>query len=167
MPTLQISLNKPDERIDLIHDLSSQMMRLRQVVVEWGIQTDAAGLPVLPIPPETSARGALLDLTDMGASTSEILGYSPYAGSTSFLHIPRPSTAYYDASAVNVMRVMNNVETFYIMSPNLSFHSGDISRAFSIRTYCDNSVMIAQPYSPTELRSITLYFDYETNDVNR
>lgn len=165
MPTLQISLNKPDERIDLIHDLSAQMMRLRQVAVEWGIQTDAGGAPIQPTPPETSARGALLDLTDMGASTSEILGYSPHAGSTSFLHIPRPSTAFYEVAAGG--NVLNKVETFYIMTPNLSFHSGDISRAFSIRTYSDNSVMIPQTYSPTELRNITLYFDYETNDVNR
>ena len=80
MPTLQITLNSNEEDINLIHDLGSQLMKLRQVIVEYGIPED---------PPDIQT-GLLVDLSRLGASTSEILGYTPNVQSTPHFYIPRP-----------------------------------------------------------------------------
>ena len=156
MPTLQIKLRNADEKISLIHDIGAQEMRLRQVAVQWGVQLTEGGIPDTGI-----LTGCLVDLSQMGASTSEIVGYTPERGSTANLYIPRPNCTYYTAGEINP------VQTFFIMTPNLSFHSGDVYRNFSIRTYEDNTLSLPQTLAPDQLREITLYFDYETNDINR
>ncbi len=80
MPTLQISLNQSEERVQLIHDIGAQNMKLRQVAVEWGYNDERTDAP----------EACLLDLSQMGASTSEILGYTADVQATSFLRLPRP-----------------------------------------------------------------------------
>lgn len=80
MPTLQISLNESEERVQLIHDIGAQNMKLRQVAVEWGYNDERTDAP----------EACLLDLSQMGASTSEILGYTTDVQATSFLRLPRP-----------------------------------------------------------------------------
>ena len=80
MPTLQITLNKNIEDVSLIHDIGSQEMKLRQVIVEYGIEASAPDIQT----------GLLVDLSRLGASTSEIVGYTPNVSETSHLYIPRP-----------------------------------------------------------------------------
>ena len=163
MPTLQIKLRSADEQISLIHDIGAQEMRLRQVAVQWGVQLTEAG-----VPDTGTLSGCLIDLSQMGASTSEIVGYTPTRGSTSNLYIPRPNCTYFNAGGgAGAPQTINPIQTFFIMNPNLSFHSGDVYRNFSIRTYEDTELGLAQSFGPDQLREVTLYFDYETNDINR
>ena len=162
MPTLQITLQSPDENIELIHDIGSQLMRLRQVAVEWGVPVNEEGFPIVPTGDDIGQPGCLLDLTDLGASTSEIVGYTPNVGSTPHLYLARPNP-----TAISPAGMMNPVTTFYTMEPNLTFHTGDVLRSFHIRTFNDANPMTFATYGATELRSVTLYFDYKTNDINR
>jgi len=163
MPTLQISINQNTERVELIHDIGSQLMKLRQVSVEWGLPLDGSNNPIVPTGTDIGKPGCLLDLTDMGASTSEIVGYSPNVGSTPFLYLPRPNPTVFDATTKN----MNPTTTFYNMFPDLTFHTGDVFRGFFIRTFQDSNPISLATFGANELRSITLYFEYQTNDINR
>jgi hypothetical protein len=163
MPTLQIKIRNADEQVSLIHDIGAQEMRLRQVAVQWGVQVTETGEPDTGI-----LSGCLVDLSQMGASTSEIVGYTPNRGSTANLYIPRPNCTYFNnGGGAGSPQTINPIQTFFIMTPNLSFHSGDVYRNFSIRTYEDNALGLPQSFAPDQLREITLYFDYETNDINR
>ena len=163
MPTLQITLNSNDENIELIHDIGSQLMKLREVAVEWGVAINEDGSPKVPAGSNIGEPGCLIDLTDLGASTSEIVGYSPNVGATPHLYIPRPNPTLFNAS----LGAFNPVKSFYTMQPNLTFHTGDVLRSFHIRTFKDEDPMTLATYGATELRTITLYFEYRTNDINR
>ena len=56
---------------------------------------------------------------------------------------------------------------FIILKPDLLVHTGFVSRTFNIRTFQDTSPMSPAIFGENNVRRITFYFTYNTNDETR
>lgn len=158
MPTLSFAIRSAiTNDVSFLHTVPSQHMKLRQITVEYGIPTSALATAA-------PQEGILLDLTDFGASTSEILSYTPNVGATPFLYLPRPGPTIVPAAPGDPV---NPITTFYTMQPDLSFYTGDIKRTNIVRVWKDNAVMTEAAFGDDEVREIVLYFEYKSNDETR
>ena len=101
-------------------------------------------------------QGALVDLSQIGASSREITGYSANIGAHSYLYLPRSPFLASDTSG------QSNPTTYY-MPMNLSFNSNDIRRTFTVETKLDSIRGGECPFGENQLNEFTLYFDYGSN----
>ena len=160
MPTLIIKLRDAVENVQLIRDIAAQEMRLRMIVAEWGEPTNVADRQV-------QYPSAMVDLTRLLSSNEEMSAYSDETLAVPYLIIPRPgSRPAADPGNPNPF--------FTTLYPNISFHSQDIPREFTIRTFQEANPggvpgggLEEQPFDDAACHHITLYFDYKTTDVMR
>ena len=163
MPTLIIKLRDAVERVQLIRDIAAQEMRLRMIVAEWGEPEDPANRQV-------QYPSAMVDLTRLLSSNEEMSAYSDETLAVPYLIIPRPGSRAFPAAP----GTGNNNPFFTTLYPNISFHSQDIPREFTIRTFQEANPagvpgggLEEQPFDDAACHHITLYFDYKTTDVMR
>tara|TARA_R110000850_G_scaffold10504_1_gene37380 strand:+ start:164 stop:643 length:480 start_codon:yes stop_codon:yes gene_type:complete len=159
MPTLIIKLTESIEQVQLIRDITAQEMRLRMIVAEWG-ESAVIGDRQAIYP------SAMIDLTRLLSSNDEMSTYTREAGAVPYLLIPRPGSR--DAADP-----ANPIPFFTTLYPNISFHSQDIPREFTIRSFVETDPAVAPGgidalgFSDEECHHITLYFDYKSTDVMR
>jgi hypothetical protein len=111
------------------------------------------------MPAEEIQLGALVDLSQLGASTREFNAYSPHIGPHSYLFLPRPPYI-----APNEHTNISQNPTFYYLPLNLSFNTNDIKRTFIIETKLDSKEGGQCIFGENCLHSYTLYFDYAINE---
>ena len=117
------------------------------------------GFDVTEVEPAPERQvGALVDLSQMGASTREFNAFSPNIGAHNYLYLPRPSYI-----APNEQTNISQNPTCYFMPLNLSFNTNDIRKQFIIETKLDSSRGGACPFGDNALHEFTLYFDYAIN----
>lgn len=159
MPTLIIKLTESIEQVQLIRDITAQEMRLRMIVAEWGE-------PAVIGDREAIYPSAMIDLTRLLSSNDEMSSYSSEAGAVPYLLIPRPGSR----DPADVANPIPFITTLY---PNISFHSQDIPREFTIRSFVETDPasgaggIDALGFGDEECHHITLYFDYKSTDVMR
>jgi len=156
MPTLIIKLTDSFERVQLIRDIAAQEMRLRMIIAEWGEPQDIPDRQII-------YPSAMIDLTRLLSSNDEMSSYTEVAGAVPYLIVPRPGSREPGSS--------NNNPFFTTMYPNISFHSQDIPREFSIRTFAEVAAGVGGleelQFSDFACHHITLYFDYKTTEIMR
>ena len=153
MPSLIITVKDAAQEILVLQDIKAQHMRLRGVSVSWGLPA---------IPTTVIQSGVLVDLSELGASSRQITGFTPEYGPHSYLYIPRPG--YMDHVAPPDVLQTNQLS--YYTPLNLGFDSDDVRRSFVIRTFANVDTGGAAVFGATGLQEYTLYIDYDQSDVS-
>ena len=153
MPSLILTVKDNAQEILVMQDIKAQHMRLRGVSVSWGLPT---------LPATVLQNGALVDLSELGASSRQITGFTPEYGPHSYLYLPRPGFMDHSTPA-DILQT--NVLSYYTPL-NLGFDSDDIRRSFVVRTFANDFNGGAATFGAAGLQEFTLYCDYDETDVH-
>ena len=93
-----------------------------------------------------------------------MLTYTPNTGANPYLYLPRPGPSILPGA---VGDPVNPITTFYTLQPDLSFYTGDIKRANTVRVWKDSNPIQLAEFGNDEIREIVLYIEYKSNDETR